>query len=157
MNYYSPEAEQAVLGGLLRDNTVWPIVQEQLSFKDFYRREHQILFDLISKKLQQGEYVDALSLSNEVKTIPELKEINGEIYVFELFKQTYSISNIASHAAIIKSHSQRRKFKEILDYLDKQANEGDVKKLIQQAQIELNHLEPEKNYTRTWHFVSTFF
>lgn len=144
MNYYSPDAEQAVLGGLLRDNTVWPSIHEQLTFKDFYRREHQVLFDLISKKIQQGECVDALSLSNEVKTIPELKEINGEIYVFELLNQPYSISNIAYHAAIVKSHSQRRKFNELLDYLGKQANEGDVKKLIQQAQIELNHLESEK-------------
>ncbi len=140
MNYYSPEAEQAVLGGLLRDNTTWPIIQEQLTFKDFYRREHQVLFDLISKKLQQGECVDSLSLSNEVKAMPELKEINGEIYVLELLNQTYSTSNIASHAAIVKSHSQRRKFKEILDYLDKHANEGDIKTLVQQAYQELEQL-----------------
>ncbi|WP_218814156.1 AAA family ATPase [Rickettsiella endosymbiont of Dermanyssus gallinae] len=140
MNFYSPEAEKAVLGVLLLDNSAWPIVKEQLTFKDFYRREHQVLFDIISKKLEQGECVDNLSLSNEVKTIPELKEINGELYVFELFNQTYSISNIASHAAIVKNHSQRRKFKEILDYLDKHANEGDIKALVQQAYQELDQL-----------------
>lgn len=144
MDYYSLEAEQAVLGSLLLDNTKWPVVQARLSINDFYRREHQVLFDLISKKLEQGQFVDALSLSNEVKTIPELKEINGEIYVFELFRQTYSAANIATYVDIVKSYYQRRKFKELLDYLIKQANLADFEKFIQEAQSGLSNLEQKE-------------
>lgn len=142
MNHsYSLEAEQAILGSLLLDNTTWPEVQDRLSFKDFYRREHQVLFDVISKKLELGECVDALTLSNEVKGLPELKEVNGEIYVLELLNKTYSTANIASYVEIVKAHSQRRQFKEILNYLDHHSDDGNIKKLVQQAHHEFARLE----------------
>ncbi len=137
---FSLEAEQAVIGSLLLDNTTWPEVQDSLSFKDFYRREHQVLFDLISKKLEQGECIDALTLSYEIKDIPELKEIS-EVYVFELLNQTYSAANITSYVEIVKEHSQRRQFKEILNYLDTHLNGGSLKKLLQHAHSELAQLK----------------
>ncbi|WP_218814177.1 AAA family ATPase [Rickettsiella endosymbiont of Dermanyssus gallinae] len=138
---YSSQAEQAIIGSLLLDNTTWDDVQQkQLTFKDFYRREHQVLFDLISKKLVQGECIDALMLQDEIKLIPELKDLNIELYVLELLRQTYRTSNITSYAEIVKEHSQRRQFKEVLGYLDKHANEGDIKTLVQQAHQELAHL-----------------
>ncbi len=140
-HYYSSEAEQAVIGSLLLDNTIWPEVQDRLNFKDFYQREHQVLFDLIAKKLEQGECIDALTLSHEIKDISELKEVNGEFYVLEILNQTYSTANITLYVEIVKEHAQRRKFKEILNYLDTQANEGDLKKLVQQAHTEFARLE----------------
>ena len=59
--FFSNEAEQAVLGSLLLNNTIWSEVQDCLSFEDFYRREHQVLFDIFSKKLAQGECIRALA------------------------------------------------------------------------------------------------
>lgn len=112
-----------------------------MSFKDFYRREHQVLFDLISKKLAQGECIDALTLSHEVKSLSELKEINGENYVLELLNQTFSTANISSYVEIVKEHSQRRQFKEILNYLATHLNDGSLKKLFQYAHSELAQLE----------------
>jgi putative DNA primase/helicase len=140
-HYYSLEAEQAVIGSLLLDNTAWPDIQDRLSFKDFYRREHQVLFDLISKKLAQGEGIDALTLSNEIKEISELKETNSEVYVFELLNQTFSTANIISYVEIVKEHAQRRQFKEILNYLDTHSSESDVKTLVKQAHQEFAKLE----------------
>lgn len=139
-NVYSSHAEQAVIGGLLLDNAAWFEVSNKLICKDFYKREHQILFNLISKKLEQAESVDALTLSDEVKTIPELKEINGEIYVLELLNQTYSSTNIAAYVDIVKEYSQRRQFKEILHYLNHHSNDEAVKTLVQQAHKEFAKL-----------------
>ena len=51
---YSLHAEQAVLGGLLLDNVTWSRITDHLLSKDFYQSEHQILFDLISKKIKNG-------------------------------------------------------------------------------------------------------
>lgn len=111
--FYSLQAEQAVLGGLLLDNITWSGISDHLVSKDFYQLEHQILFDQISKKIKQGEKVDALTLSETVKAIPELKAIKGDIYVMELMKKTFSTSNIAAYVDIIKEHSNRRQLIEI--------------------------------------------
>jgi replicative DNA helicase len=110
---HSLQAEQAVLGGLLLDNVTWSGISDHLVSKDFYQLEHQILFDQIIKKIKKGEKVDALTLSEAVKTIPELKEIKGEIYVMELMKTTFSTSNIGAYVDIIKEHSNRRQLIEI--------------------------------------------
>lgn len=139
-SHYSLEAEQAVLGSLLFDNTTWSAVQEQLNFKDFYQREHQILFDLISKKISHGETIDALMLSDEVKRIPELQESQGDTYVLALLNQTYSTVNISAYAAIVKEHAQRRYFKALLENWEMQANDGNIKKLAQQASQDLTRL-----------------
>lgn len=111
--FYSLQAEQAVLGGLLLDNITWSGISDHLVSKDFYQLEHQILFDQISKKIKQGEKVDALTLSETVKAIPELKAIKGDIYVMELMKKTFSTSNIAAYVDIIKEHSNCRQLIEI--------------------------------------------
>lgn len=91
--FYSLQAEQAVLGGLLLDNITWSGISDHLVSKDFYQLEHQILFEKITKKIKKGESVDALALSEEAKKVPELKEIKGDMYVLELIKKTPGTSN----------------------------------------------------------------
>jgi replicative DNA helicase len=41
---HSVDAEQAVLGGLMLDNTEWDNLADVLLPEDFYRPEHQIIF-----------------------------------------------------------------------------------------------------------------
>ena len=41
---HSVEAEQAVLGGLMLDNSGWDAVADRISAEDFYRADHQRIF-----------------------------------------------------------------------------------------------------------------
>ena len=41
---HSIEAEQAVLGALMLDNSRWDVVSEVLLTTDFYRKEHRLIF-----------------------------------------------------------------------------------------------------------------
>ena len=50
---HSIEAEQAVLGGLMLDNTEWDNLADVLMPEDFYRAEHQLIFDS-----ERGEQTD---------------------------------------------------------------------------------------------------
>ncbi len=139
--HYSLEAEQAVLGALLLNNAVWIDVSEQLHFKDFHKLEHQILFQLFSQKMEQNKSVDALTLSEEVKHISALKEINGEMYVFELLNQTYSTANIATYITLVKEYSLKRKFKQLITHLNDNVDEGEIKTLMQLAHKEFAQIE----------------
>ncbi|HYQ72995.1 MAG TPA: DnaB-like helicase N-terminal domain-containing protein, partial [Gammaproteobacteria bacterium] len=40
----SLQAEQAVLGGLMLDNSSWDTVADRVSEEDFYRRDHRLIF-----------------------------------------------------------------------------------------------------------------
>jgi hypothetical protein len=137
---YSLQAEQAVLGGLLLDNVTWSRIADHLISKDFHQLEHQILFDLISTKIKKGENVDALTLSEETKGMHELKEINAEIYVLDLIKNTPGTSNMASYVAIIKEHSQRRQLIEISQLLNYYATHQNTKETLIWLENKINHL-----------------
>jgi len=74
---HSVEAEQAVLGGLLLDNTSWDSVADRLSAEDFYRRDHQHIFDAIAELSGRSEPSDAVTLA-EYLTAKGLSEETGD-------------------------------------------------------------------------------
>ena len=105
---HSVEAEQSVLGGLLLDNSVWDSVSELLTERDFYRPEHKTIFQVASNLLSQGKAVDVLTLAEALKFNNELDAIGGDIYLFELSKNTPSVANIVSYAEIVRERSVLR-------------------------------------------------
>lgn len=106
---HSIEAEQSVLGGLLLDNKSWPAVEERVSDEDFYRRSHQTLFSAIRSLLQQGHPADVLTVGERLKLEKKIDEIGGEIYLFELAKNTPSAFNVAAYADIVRERSVLRR------------------------------------------------
>ena len=105
---HSIEAEQSVLGGLLLDNKSWPAVEERVSDEDFYRRSHQTLFSAIRSLLQQGHPADVLTVAERLKLEKKIDEIGGEVYLFELAKNTPSAFNVAAYADIVRERSVLR-------------------------------------------------
>lgn len=105
---HSAEAEQSVLGGLMLDNSAWDSVSELLTERDFYRPEHKTIFQMVSNLLSQGKAVDVLTLAEALKSNNELDAIGGDIYLFELSKNTPSVANIASYAEIVRERSVLR-------------------------------------------------
>ena len=105
---HSIEAEQSVLGGLLLDNKSWPAVEERVSDEDFYRRSHQTLFSAIRSLLQQGHPADVLTVAERLKIEKKIDEIGGEVYLFELAKNTPSAFNVAAYADIVRERSVLR-------------------------------------------------
>ncbi len=106
---HSIEAEQSVLGGLLLDNKSWPLVEERISDEDFYRRSHQLLFCAIRTLLQQGHPADILTVAEHLKLEKTLDEAGGEVYLFELAKNTPSAFNVAAYADIVRERSVLRR------------------------------------------------
>ena len=51
---HSIQAEQAVLGGLMLENSTWDQVADRVGQRDFYRREHQLIFQAIGALAERG-------------------------------------------------------------------------------------------------------
>ena len=52
---HSIEAEQSVLGGLLRDNTAWEKIADAISDHDFYRADHRQIYHHISLLIEDNK------------------------------------------------------------------------------------------------------
>lgn len=59
----SIQSEQAVLGGLLIDNTALDSVADLITAEDFCRRDHQIIYEHIVSLIQHGKPADIVTVA----------------------------------------------------------------------------------------------
>lgn len=105
---HSIEAEQSVLGGLMLDNLAWDKVADLLQEKDFYRHDHQIIFRAISTLANRTEPFDVVTVIENLKKMNHLESMGGEVYLFELARNTPTAANIAAYADIVRERSIQR-------------------------------------------------
>lgn len=105
---HSLEAEQSVLGGLLLDNKAWDQVADHVSEQDFYRLEHRLTFKAITTLAAKHMPFDVLTVAESLKQLNSLSTAGGEMYLFDLAKNTPSTANIVAYANIVRERSVLR-------------------------------------------------
>ncbi len=105
---HSVDAEQALLGGLMLDNSTWDQVADLVSDEDFYRREHRVIFAAIADLAAHDTPFDVVTLSEKLETRGELKDAGDIAYLGTLARNTPSAANIKAYAAIIRDHAVAR-------------------------------------------------
>ena len=66
---HSVEAEQALIGGLLLDNSAWDRVADAVREGDFYRDDHRRIFRHIGKLCQQAKPADVVTVFESIEKI----------------------------------------------------------------------------------------
>jgi len=105
---HSIEAEQAVLGGLMLDNSSWDAIADRLTADDFYRRDHQLIFAAIADLAGRSEPCDAVTLSQFLERNGQGVETGGLAFLGSLANNTPSAANIRAYADIVRERSQLR-------------------------------------------------
>ena len=105
---HSLEAEQAVLGGLMLDNNAWDQIADRVGEDDFYRRDHRLIFRALESLAESGRPMDAVTLSEWLKSNDELDNAGGLGYLGLLARDTPSAANIRAYADIVREQSVLR-------------------------------------------------
>lgn len=105
---HSIEAEQAVIGGLLLDNSAWEKIADRIYEKDFYRHDHRMIFRAIGSLESKTQPFDVVTLSESLAHNEELEEAGGLAYLARLAKDTPSAANIVAYADIVRERSVLR-------------------------------------------------
>jgi len=105
---HSIDAEQAVLGGLMIDNTTWDQIADVVIENDFYRRDHRLIFRAIGELANQGIPCDAVTLSEWLERHSLLEDAGGLTYLGSLAKNTPSAANIKAYASLVREKSVMR-------------------------------------------------
>jgi replicative DNA helicase len=103
------EAEQAVLGGVMLDNRTWDAIADRLVASDFYRRDHQLIFEAIADRSGRSEPCDAVTLSEWLERKGLSEETGGLIYLAALVRDTPSAANIRAYADAVRERSILRR------------------------------------------------
>lgn len=101
----SIEAEQAVLGGLMLDDKAWDKVADKLNDEQFYRRDHQLIYQAMLKLKSQSQPIDVITVSEVLQKSGQLEEAGGMGYLGELAKNTSTAVNISAYADIVYERS----------------------------------------------------
>lgn len=106
---HNKQAEQTVLGALLRDNNLLAVVQELLQLEDFYTHGHRLIYqaiiDLIS---QEGKPAEPTLVADHLSGRKQLEDAGGYHYFAELWSAAPSAGNIEHYCKIVHERSLQR-------------------------------------------------
>ncbi len=105
---HSIEAEQAVLGGLMIDNTTWDQVADLVSEGDFYRKDHRLIFRAIAMLAEEAQPFDAVTIAEWLGNHNELDNAGGLAYLGTLASNTPTAANIKAYAGIVRERAVLR-------------------------------------------------
>ncbi|PCH62438.1 MAG: replicative DNA helicase, partial [SAR86 cluster bacterium] len=106
---HSVDAEQAVLGGLMLDNTEWDNISDVLIDEDFYRGEHQLIYQAMFRQSEASRPIDVVTLVEALDNTNELEDAGGLDYLGELAGNARGTANIQAYADIIRERATLRR------------------------------------------------
>ncbi len=98
---YNLEAEQAVLCSMLIDREAIYTAIEIVRQEDFYRESHRIIFETITSLDTQGEPVDMITLTEELRQHNSLEKCGGLSYIATLANFVPTAANVRHYANIV--------------------------------------------------------
>lgn len=103
------EAEQSVLGAILRDNQKIADVQVILHRDDFYTDAHQKIYETITQIHEKGgQPVDLVILHEALRQREMLADCGGSAYLAELWDAVPSSANVEYYAHIVREKALLR-------------------------------------------------
>lgn len=99
---HSIEAEQSVIGAVLADSSVLPVVIELVKPDYFYSENHKAIFSIILRMFSSGAPIDIITVLNEAEKQHIFESnIEGKRYLAEIGNTLPSTANIESYCKIV--------------------------------------------------------
>jgi putative DNA primase/helicase len=119
------EAEQAVLGSMLRNSTTIPRVRELLRSEDFYHEAHRLIFETIAAMFGAGEGIDLITVTDRLRDTDQLDRVGGAAYVTGLLNTIPGAANAEYHVGIVLEKSLQRQERQIHADAEYRLQKGD--------------------------------
>lgn len=139
------DAEKSVLGAILIDSSAINLVVEFLRTEHFYIPEHQTIYSAMLTLFEKQQPIDLVTLQDELKRAGGLKKIGGQKYLSDLINTVPTSAYVEHYGKIVKDHYAKRKLIDLSSRMVEKsfAEKGDVKKLLDEAEVEIFALAQE--------------
>lgn len=105
---HNMDAERALLGAIVLDNSAFNIAAAVLTVSDFFLPEHRRIFQSMSRLTLNREPIDTVTLIDDLTARGELEAAGGIAYLSPLADGLPRLSNVANYAKIVKNKSLLR-------------------------------------------------
>ncbi|KPG13715.1 replicative DNA helicase [Mycobacteroides immunogenum] len=139
-------AEQSVLGAMLLSEKVIPDIVSKLNGEDFYRPNHQRIFEAIVELWAGSEPVDPTTVAHKLDARGLLSRVGGGPYLHTLYSMVPTAANGAYYAGIVVGKARLRRVMELGIRLQQTAmtpasGSNDVDELLAQAGVFFRELD----------------
>jgi replicative DNA helicase len=137
---HSIEAEQSVLGGLLLDNAAYDKIADVVRADDFYRYDHRIIFQHITRLISAAKPADVITVHESLSSTGKADELGGLSYLNSLAQNTPSAANIRRYAEIVRDRGVLRKLITVSDEISGSAfnpQGKEVKQMLDEAESKI--------------------
>ena len=141
------DAERAVLGGVLVDNSSMPLALKRVSSGDFLLEPHRRIFRVMIAMTEAARPIDLVTLCEALQTSGNLEAAGGAAYVASLSDGMAKVSNVEHYAEIVRQKAVLRRMAQAGEKLTRDALEpgADLADLqTQLRQITAEPIEPIK-------------
>ncbi|MEI6439035.1 MAG: DnaB-like helicase C-terminal domain-containing protein [Alphaproteobacteria bacterium] len=126
------EAEQALLGIILYDNSACEAVGATLAPRHFYEPVHQRVFTLIKADIEKGQRPEAYLLATRMRDDPAFMELGGATYLADLIDNAPPTYTAPDYARAIFDAALRRDVLRVCD-----AGTAEIKRNVEAPAFDL--------------------
>ncbi len=138
------EAEQALLGILLYDNSAFERLSDALIGADFFEPFHGRLYDSVKSHIARGQLAEPILLAEQFARDPSFEELGGIRYFADLVEHAPPAANAGDYGRVIHDLALRRSLIQIGGEISAEAQVGDPalsgREQIEAAEIKLFNL-----------------
>ncbi|HEA29035.1 MAG TPA: replicative DNA helicase [Leeuwenhoekiella sp.] len=133
------DLEQVVLGAMMIDKKGVDEIIDILTPEVFYKESHQHIYDAVRTLFENGEPIDLLTVSEQLRKMSKLDKAGGDYYLIQLTQKVSSSAHIEYHARIIlQKYIQRSLIKISNEIIEEAYDETtDVFDLLDHAESKL--------------------
>jgi replicative DNA helicase len=133
---HSAEAERAILGAIVLDNSFVNQAIELLRPDDFYVRAHQFVFRAMTSLSERGSEINPILLSEELRREGVLEQTGGIAFISELTYGLPHFTNVVAYAKVVKGKSVLRQLVKVANKVTSEALEEE-----DEPEVILDHAE----------------
>ncbi|MCC2594679.1 replicative DNA helicase [Tessaracoccus sp. OS52] len=140
-------AEQSVLGAMMMSKDAISDVVEVLRGADFYRPNHEAIFEAIISLYGRGEPADPITVAGELGKAGQLSKVGGAVYLHDLLASVSIAANASYYAELVREKAILRRLVNAsiriaqLGYM----GQGEVDKIVDEAQQTLFEVTENKS------------
>jgi replicative DNA helicase len=133
---HSAEAERAILGAIVLDNSLVNQAIELLRPDDFYVRAHQFVFRAMINLSERGSEINPILLGEELRREGVLEQTGGVASISELTYGLPHFTNVGAYAKVVKGKSTLRQLVKVANKVTSEALEEE-----DEPEVILDHAE----------------
>lgn len=158
----SQEAEQALLGSILIEPSIYLSVASLLTAEDFFIKRHEYIWQACGRLQERNDAIDYLTVSRELQDMGALDEVGGDAYLTSLANSTPTAMHAEVYGEMVARASTRRKMLQAADSIRQLAldEERPIEKVIndaEQALFSVSNSQIKREFVPIWDAASEYY